>query len=228
MEIINLKEINKKYNNGKPNEVHALRGVDLVINKGDSIAIMGVSGSGKSTLLNIIGCLDKSTSGEYLLDGVNINSKNATELAEIRNNKFGFILQSYGLIESDKVMNNVRIPLLFSKKYKPSEQKDRIETVLNKLKIFNLKNTKVRDLSGGQKQRVAIARAMVNAPEIILADQPTSALDSTTANEIISVLKELQQKGNTIIVVTHDQNVANKLDRIVHIVDGKIVEQSTM
>ncbi len=228
MEIINLKEINKKYNNGKPNEVHALRGVDLVINKGDSIAIMGVSGSGKSTLLNIIGCLDKSTSGEYLLDGVNINSKNATELAEIRNNMFGFILQSYGLIESDKVMNNVRIPLLFSKKYKPSEQKDRIETVLNKLKIFNLKNTKVRDLSGGQKQRVAIARAMVNAPEIILADEPTSALDSTTANEIISVLKELQQKGNTIIVVTHDQNVANKLDRIVHIVDGKIVEQSTM
>ncbi len=228
MEIINLKEINKKYNNGKPNEVHALRGVDLVINKGDSIAIMGVSGSGKSTLLNIIGCLDKSTSGEYLLDGVNINSKNATELAEIRNNKFGFILQSYGLIESDKVMNNVRIPLLFSKKYKPSEQKDRIETVLNKLKIFNLKNTKVRDLSGGQKQRVAIARAMVNDPEIILADEPTSALDSTTANEIISVLKELQQKGNTIIVVTHDQNVANKLDRIVHIVDGKIVEQSTM
>ena len=228
MEIINLKEINKKYNNGKPNEVHALRGVDLVINKGDSIAIMGVSGSGKSTLLNIIGCLDKSTSGEYLLDGVNINSKNATELAEIRNNMFGIILQSYGLIESDKVMNNVRIPLLFSKKYKPSEQKDRIETVLNKLKIFNLKNTKVRDLSGGQKQRVAIARAMVNAPEIILADEPTSALDSTTANEIISVLKELQQKGNTIIVVTHDQNVANKLDRIVHIVDGKIVEQSTM
>jgi len=214
MEIINLKEINKKYNNGKPNEVHALRGVDLVINKGDSIAIMGVSGSGKSTLLNIIGCLDKSTSGEYLLDGVNINSKNATELAEIRNNMFGFILQSYGL--------------LFSKKYKPSKQKDRIETVLNKLKIFNLKNTKVRDLSGGQKQRVAIARAMVNAPEIILADEPTSALDSTTANEIISVLKELQQKGNTIIVVTHDQNVANKLDRIVHIVDGKIVEQSTM
>ncbi len=227
MEIINLKEINKKYNNGKPNEVHALRGVDLVINKGDSIAIMGVSGSGKSTLLNIIGCLDKSTSGEYLLDGVNINSKNATELAEIRNNMFGFILQSYGLIESDKVMNNVRIPLLFSKKYKPSEQKDRIETVLNKLKIFNLKNTKVRDLSGGQKQRVAIARAMVNDPEIILADEPTSALDSTTANEIISVLKELQQKGNTIIVVTHE-NVANKLDRIVHIVDGKIVEQSTM
>ncbi len=227
MEIINLKEINKKYNNGKPNEVHALRGVDLVINKGDSIAIMGVSGSGKSTLLNIIGCLDKSTSGEYLLDGVNINSKNATELAEIRNNMFGFILQSYGLIESDKVMNNVRIPLLFSKKYKPSEQKDRIETVLNKLKIFNLKNTKVRDLSGGQKQRVAIARAMVNDPEIILADEPTSALDSTTAKEIISVLKELQQKGNTIIVVTHE-NVANKLDRIVHIVDGKIVEQSTM
>ena len=222
MEIINLNNIHKKYNEGKQNEVHALRGVDLVINKGDSIAIMGVSGSGKSTLLNIIGCLDKMTEGDYLLDGANINLKTATELAEIRNAMFGFVLQSYGLIDSDKVVSNVRIPLLFSKKYKPSEQNDRIDTILNKLKIFDLKNTKVRNLSGGQKQRVAIARALVNDPEIILADEPTSALDSVTANEIIEVLKDLQTKGKTIIVVTHDINVAKKLDRIVTIEDGVI------
>ena len=135
---------------------------------------------------------------------------------------FGFVLQSYGLIDSDKVVSNVRIPLLFSKKYKPSEQNDRIDTILNKLKIFDLKNTKVRNLSGGQKQRVAIARALVNDPEIILADEPTSALDSVTANEIIEVLKDLQTKGKTIIVVTHDINVAKKLDRIVTIEDGVI------
>ena len=197
MEIIKLNNIHKKYNEGKQNEVHALRGVDLVVNKGDSIAIMGVSGSGKSTLLNIIGCLDKMTEGDYLLDGANINLKTATELAEIRNAMFGFVLQSYGLIDSDKVVSN-------------------------KLKIFDLKNTKVRNLSGGQKQRVAIARALVNDPEIILADEPTSALDSVTANEIIEVLKDLQTKGKTIIVVTHDINVAKKLDRIVTIEDGVI------
>lgn len=222
MEIINLKNIHKKYNKDKPNEVHALCGVDLVVNKGESVAVMGVSGSGKSTLLNIIGCLDKMTEGDYLLNGENINTKNATELAEIRNAMFGFVLQSYGLIDSDRVVNNVRIPLLFSKKYKSKEQNDHIDTVLYRLKISNLKNTKVRELSGGQKQRVAIARAMVNDPEIILADEPTSALDSTTANEIIDVLKELQSKGKTIIVVTHDINVAKKLDRIVTIVDGVI------
>lgn len=224
MEIINLKNIHKKYNAGKQNEVNALCGVDLVVNKGESVAIMGVSGSGKSTLLNIIGCLDKMTDGKYLLNGENINTKNATELAEIRNSTFGFVLQSYGLIDSDKVVNNVRLPLLFSKKYKPNEQNDHIDTVLYRLKIANLKNVKVRELSGGQKQRVAIARAMVNDPDIILADEPTSALDSTTATEIVDILKNLKKKGKTIIVVTHDINVAQKMDRIVTIIDGKICQ----
>ncbi|MDE6967754.1 MAG: ABC transporter ATP-binding protein, partial [Clostridia bacterium] len=217
MEIIKLNNIHKKYNEGKQNEVHALCGVDLVINKGESIAIMGVSGSGKSTLLNIIGCLDSMTSGDYFLDGTNIKCKNMTELAEIRNSIFGFILQSYGLIDSDRVLSNVRIPLLFSKKYKSKQHNDRIDYVLNKLKISHLKNTKVRELSGGQKQRVAIARALINDPDIILADEPTSALDSGTADEIIAILKELQTKGVTIIVVTHDINVAKKMDRIVTI-----------
>lgn len=224
MEIINLKNIHKKYNEGKQNEVHALQGVNLTINKGDSIAIMGVSGSGKSTLLNIIGCLDNFTDGEYFLNGENITSKNVTQLAEIRNSVFGFILQSYGLIESDKVFNNIQVPLLFSKKYKSKEQKDRINTILYRLKITELKNKKVRDLSGGQKQRVAIARAIVNAPDVVLADEPTSALDSKTASEIIELLKDLQKQGKTIIVVTHDINVANKMDKIVTIVDGIIQE----
>lgn len=227
MDIINLKNIHKKYNEGKQNEVHALQGANLAVNKGDSIAIMGVSGSGKSTLLNIIGCLDKMTEGDYILKGENINSKNATQLAEIRNSVFGYILQSYGLIESDRVVANVRIPLLFSKKYKSSEQNDRINNTLDLLKISYLKNVKVRELSGGQKQRVAIARAMVNDPDIILADEPTSALDSTTANEIIDVLKNLQKKGKTIIVVTHDINVAKKMDKIVQIQDGIISSTST-
>ena len=224
MEIINLKNIHKKYNEGKQNEVHALQGVNLTINKGDSIAIMGVSGSGKSTLLNIIGCLDNFTDGEYFLNGENITSKNATQLAEIRNSVFGFILQSYGLIESDKVIDNIQIPLLFSKKYKSKEHKYRINTILYRLKITELKNKKVRDLSGGQKQRVAIARAIVNAPDVVLADEPTSALDSKTASEIIELLKDLQKQGKTIIVVTHDINVANKMDKIVTIVDGVIQE----
>ncbi len=133
-------------------------------------------------------------------------------------------MQSYGLIESDKVFNNIQVPLLFSKKYKSKEQKDRINTILYRLKITELKNKKVRDLSGGQKQRVAIARAIVNDPDVVLADEPTSALDSKTASEIIELLKDLQKQGKTIIVVTHDINVANKMDKIVTIVDGIIQE----
>ena len=220
--IISLQNINKRYNKGKSNEVHALRGVDLDIVKGESIAIMGVSGSGKSTLLNIIGCLDVMTSGKYLLNGEDITQKNQTELAVIRNKTFGFILQSYGLIESDKVYKNVRLPLLFSDKYKSREWENKISKVLKDLKISGLRDKKVRELSGGQKQRVAIARAMINDPDIILADEPTSALDSNTASDIIEVLNGLKEKGKTIIVVTHDKNVASKMDRVVYIKDGII------
>lgn len=220
--IISLQNINKRYNKGKSNEVHALRGVDLDIVKGESIAIMGVSGSGKSTLLNIVGCLDVMTSGKYLLNGEDITQKNQTELALIRNKTFGFILQSYGLIESDKVHKNIRLPLLFSDKYKSREWENKISKVLKDLKISSLRDKKVRELSGGQKQRVAIARAMINDPDIILADEPTSALDSNTASDIIEVLNGLKEKGKTIIVVTHDKNVASKMDRVVYIKDGII------
>jgi len=211
MSIIELIQIDKKYNEGRDNEVHALRGIDLLIEKGDSLAIMGVSGSGKSTLLNILGCLDKPTSGCYKLNDHNVAHKNASELA------------LFGLIESDTVYSNVKLPLLFSEKYKGKEVKNRVIDVIKQVGLEGSENKKVKDMSGGQQQRVAIARAIVNDPDIILADEPTSALDSTTATEIIDVLKDLQTKGKTIIVVTHDINVAKKMDKIVSIQDGIII-----
>ena len=223
MSIIELIQIDKKYNEGRDNEVHALRGIDLLIEKGDSLAIMGVSGSGKSTLLNILGCLDKPTSGCYKLNDHNVAHKNASELALIRNQTIGFVFQSFGLIESDTVYSNVKLPLLFSEKYKGKEVKNRVIDAIKQVGLEGSENKKVKDMSGGQQQRVAIARAIVNDPDIILADEPTSALDSTTATEIIDVLKDLQTKGKTIIVVTHDINVAKKMDKIVSIQDGIII-----
>ncbi len=194
MSIIELIQIDKKYNEGRDNEVHALRGIDLLIEKGDSLAIMGVSGSGKSTLLNILGCLDKPTSGCYKLNDHNVAHKNASELALIRNQTIGFVFQSFGLIESDTVYSNVKLPLLFSEKYKSKEVKNRVIDVIKQVGLEGSENKKVKDMSGGQQQRVAIARAIVNDPDIILADEPTSALDSTTAKEIIDILKDLQKK----------------------------------
>ena len=222
--IIELVKVHKKYNDGKNNEVHALRGVNLEIKSGESVAIMGVSGSGKSTLLNMIGCIDVSTSGQFVLEDIDISSKSQTELAKVRNNTFGFVLQSYGLIDSDTVAKNVNLPLLFSDKYTIKESKQITSKTLKLLNIDELQKQKVRELSGGQKQRVAIARAIVNDPKIILADEPTSALDSKTANEIIAIFKDLQKQGKTIIVVTHDKAVADQMDRTVYIKDGVISE----
>ncbi len=220
MSIIELERIEKKYNEGRDNEVHALRGIDLTIEKGESIAIMGVSGSGKSTLLNILGCLDNPTSGRYTLNGENVEEKNAGELAKIRNKTIGFVLQYFGVIESDTVYSNVKLPLLFSNKYRGKEAKDRIFEIIKKVGLEGSENKKVKDMSGGQCQRVAIARAIVNDPDIILADEPTSALDSNTANEIMDLFDALNRAGKTLIVVTHDQKVADKLQRTVTIKDG--------
>lgn len=222
MSIIEIKALNKKYNEGKRNEVYALRGIELEITKGESIAIMGVSGSGKSTLLNIIGCLDVPTEGEYLLESEKVSEQSATELARTRNKTIGFILQSFGLIESDSVFKNIKLPLLFSRKFTSKEAKARVEEMLKLVNIEPLTKTKVKNLSGGERQRVAIARALVNNPSIILADEPTSALDSKTASEIMSIFKKLQAKGKTIIIVTHDPNIAKQMDRTVYIKDGII------
>ena len=206
------------------NEVKALRGVNLKVEQGESLAVMGVSGSGKSTLLHIIGCLDTPTKGEYLLDGKEVSRLGNVELSRIRNRSIGFVLQDYGLVMNDNVFNNVVVPLIFNKEIRA---KDRNSLVLNALEAMNIGSymkTKVGQLSGGQRQRVAIARAIVNDPDIILADEPTAALDSATANEIMSVLQELNDRGKTIVLVTHDVNMANKMRRIVHIADGVIEE----
>lgn len=206
------------------NEVKALRGVNLKVEQGESLAVMGVSGSGKSTLLHIIGCLDTPTKGEYLLDGKEVSRLGNVELSRIRNRSIGFVLQDYGLVMNDNVFNNVVVPLIFNKEIR---SKDRNSLVLNALEAMNIGSymkTKVGQLSGGQRQRVAIARAIVNDPDIILADEPTAALDSATANEIMNVLQELNDRGKTIVLVTHDVNMANKMRRIVHIADGVIEE----
>lgn len=222
MGIINIENIHKIYNENKPNAVHALRGINMEIEEGETVAIMGISGSGKSTLLHIIGCMDKATDGKYYLNGEDISGLNGKELAKIRNNEIGFVLQDYGLIENESVFQNVKLPLMFSEKYQYSKINARVKEVLALFGIDELYKKKVRDLSGGQKQRVAIARAVVNEPKIILADEPTSALDSATSEEILGVFDELHNMGKTVIMVTHDKRVAERMQRIVYIKDGII------
>lgn len=222
MGIINIENLHKIYNENKPNAVHALRGINMEIEEGETVAIMGISGSGKSTLLHIIGCMDKATDGKYYLNGEDISGLNGKELAKIRNNEIGFVLQDYGLIENESVFQNVKLPLMFSEKYQYSKINARVKEVLGLFGIDELYKKKVRDLSGGQKQRVAIARAVVNEPKIILADEPTSALDSATSEEILGVFDELHNMGKTVIMVTHDKRVAERMQRIVYIKDGII------
>lgn len=222
MNLIEIKNVVKIYNENKSNKVRALDGATLSVARGESLSVMGVSGSGKSTLLHIIGCLDVVTSGDYILDGNNVGKLSAIEQAKLRNEKIGFILQTFGLLESENVFNNVKLPLLIGKKYGYKEVKTRVQEVLKLVGLSMYSKRKVRELSGGQKQRVAIARALVNDPDIILADEPTSALDSKTAEEIMGLFAELNKKGKTIIIVTHDIKVAEKMSRIVNIIDGKI------
>lgn len=222
MSFIELKDIVKIYNEGKSNSVTALNGASLNIEKGESVAIMGVSGSGKSTLLHIIGCLDNLTKGSYSLDGIEIKKMGAAELAKIRSKKIGFILQSYGLIENERIYNNVKLPLLIGSKCSSREIKDKVFKALKSMGLADISKKKVRELSGGQKQRVAIARAIINDPDVILADEPTSALDSKTAGEIMKVFKRLNEQGKTIIIVTHDIKIAEQMGRVVYIEDGVI------
>lgn len=222
MGIVKIENLHKIYNENKPNAVHALRGIDMEIEQGEAIAIMGISGSGKSTLLHIIGCMDKATDGKYYLNGEDISGLNGKELAKIRNNEIGFVLQDYGLIENESVFQNVKLPLMFSEKFPYSKINTRVKEMLELFGIAELHKKKVRDLSGGQKQRVAIARAVANEPKIILADEPTSALDSATGEEILGVFDELHNMGKTVIMVTHDKRVAERMQRIVYIKDGVI------
>lgn len=222
--MIELNNISKIYKIGI-NKFYALNDLSLKINDGDFIAITGASGSGKTTLLNIIGCLDTASEGKYLLDGNDISEMNDEKKAKIRNNKIGFVLQDFALINKQTVKYNVMLPLLFSKvPYK--ELSDRTDLALEKVGIANQTFKKANQLSGGQKQRVAIARAIVNSPSIILADEPTGQLDSKTGIQIMEVLKSLNDEGITVIVVTHDSNVASYAKRQIVLSDGKIISES--
>lgn len=222
MSIIEIKDLKKIFNKGQESEVRALNGVNLKINSGDLCSIVGASGSGKSTLLHIIGCIDKLSSGRYLLEGEDISNKSDSQLAKLRNKKFGFVLQEFGLIEDETVYQNIYTPLLFGKSNSKPEKE--IENLMKELQIEQLKNKKVKKLSGGQRQRVAIARALVNDPDIILADEPTGALDSITSKKILNIFLELHKKGKTVIIVTHNQEIADKTDKCFTMKDGIILE----
>ena len=218
--IINVKDIKKSYIVGTQ-EVHALRGINLSVEKGEFISIMGPSGSGKTTLMNIIGCLDTPTSGEYELNGNQVSQLNDDELARIRNKEIGFVFQSFNLLAKNSTLNNVMLPLKYAG-FGKSEAIEKSKEVINKVGLSDRLNHSPAELSGGQQQRVAIARALVNNPSIIFADEPTGNLDSKTGKEVMTLFKELNDTGQTIILITHEESVAKQSNRIITIKDGLI------
>jgi putative ABC transport system ATP-binding protein len=220
--MIELYDIYKIYKMGE-NEVSALNGVSLKINAHEFVAIVGPSGSGKSTLMNIIGCLDTPTSGTYILDGHEVSRLNDNQLAEIRNSKIGFVFQNFNLIPQLTALENVELPLIY--KGVPASARHRLaKEALARVGLEHRMHHRPRELSGGQQQRVAIARALVTSPPIILADEPTGNLDSKSGAEIMQIFKELHAQGNTIVLITHDNNIAMQARRIVRIQDGQIIE----
>lgn len=220
--MITLKNIVKIYNIKKPNEFKALHGVSAEIKDGEMVAVIGKSGAGKSTLLHILACIDSYQSGEYTLDGTLVKDLSENQYAKIRNEKLGMVMQDFALIDDFTAIENVMIPLDFSKK-KVKNKKEKALSALRAASIEELAKKPCNKLSGGQKQRVAIARAIVNEPAIILADEPTGALDNKTSEEILNLFKELNKQGSTIIIVTHDLKVAQQCNRIIEISDGKII-----
>ncbi|PHN85057.1 macrolide ABC transporter ATP-binding protein [Vibrio splendidus] len=219
--LVELSNIGKHYSNGDT-EIRALDGVDLSIEKGEFLSILGPSGSGKSTLMNMLGCLDKPTEGEYQLDGKNVAALSANDLAGIRNQKIGFVFQSFNLLEYASALDNVALPLVYLG-IKAKERRKRAAALLEQVGLGDRLDHKPNQLSGGQKQRVAIARALVNDPQIILADEPTGALDSKSGAEIEALFNQLHAEGRTLIIVTHDNSLAERTKRIVTIKDGKVL-----
>lgn len=215
---IKLENVTKKVSKDKI----ILNNVDIEVNDGEMVAIIGKSGAGKSTLLHILGCLDEMTYGKYLLDNIDINKMSKSKKAELRNETFGYVMQDFGLINEDTVFENIALPLYLSSKKKKNINSKVMEQIEN-MDIGKIKDITVEKISGGEKQRVAIARALINNPKYILADEPTGALDQKNANNVMEILQKLKKEGKTVIVVTHDIDIANKCDRQIEISDGEIV-----
>ena len=222
--LIALRDVHKLYDMGQE-QVHALDGVSLEINHGDYIAVMGPSGSGKSTLMNVIGCLDTPTSGSYKLRDREIATMQDDELAAIRNQEIGFVFQTFNLLPRVDALQNVELPLVYSGLSR-AERRERAARTLDEVGLADRMHHRPTELSGGQRQRVAIARALVNRPSLVLADEPTGNLDSKTGEEIMGLIAELHQRGNTIILVTHEEELANRAARVVRLLDGKIVSET--
>jgi putative ABC transport system ATP-binding protein len=222
--IIDIRSLKKDYHVGEVT-VHALRGVDLKISEGEFVAIMGASGSGKSTMLNILGCLDKPTSGDYLLDGISMNSMTRDELARLRNKKLGFVFQSYNLLARTTAIENVELPLFYNSGMKSHERRRSALAALEAVGLSERIHHMPNQLSGGQQQRVAIARSLVNDPVLILADEPTGNLDTRTSVGVMGLFQELNDKGRTIVFVTHEPDIAKFATRNIIFRDGKIVRE---
>ena len=221
--MIQIKNLVKIYNKGKTNEFCALKGIDLSIEEGEMVAIIGKSGAGKSTLLHILAAIDSYDKGSYLVDGVSVGDLKEKQRARFRNQKIGIVMQDYALIDEYTIEENVQIPLIFGKVKGNDVRREKIMTALENVGLAELAKKPVHQLSGGQKQRVAIARALVNNPAFLLADEPTGALDSKTSGEIMDVFEKLNQGGKTVIIVTHDMEVAARCGRVIEISDGEIV-----
>ncbi|HCY06301.1 MAG TPA: peptide ABC transporter ATP-binding protein [Erysipelotrichaceae bacterium] len=220
--VITLKDIVKTYNLGKPNELEILHGITITIYENEFVAIVGESGSGKSTLMNIIGALDKPTKGEYILNSLNVNKASKDQMSDIRNKNIGFVFQNFNLISRTSALKNVELPMLY-KGISPSKRIKKSKELLTLVGMEKRMNHDPNELSGGQKQRVAIARALANNPSIILADEPTGALDSLTSRHVMDLFHKLHKQGKTIILITHSNKLAKECPRIITIKDGNIV-----
>lgn len=225
--MIELKKINRHFKNGDETN-HILKDIDIHIDEGEFIAIMGPSGSGKSTLINILGFIDRGYEGEYLFNGENYKKSSDNKLATIRNHTVGFVFQNFKLIQNNTILENVSIPLIYNG-MGSKERKDKVLKGLEDVGLHNKEDLLPNKFSGGQQQRVAIARAIINEPKFVIADEPTGALDSKTSKDIMDLFVTLnKEKGTTMIMVTHDREVANKADRIIHILDGRVKEEEVL